>query len=392
MPRKRLAGDSLTGRPAAVWFSQLAKGTLVNLIKIRVAILLVFLALSTSRLSAGVLDGDGIGVYGDSLSWQYSLWVPLSGSFGYNVFSNGRQLNWVDHLVQSGYNFGPQVDATGNGNYYNRNVVAFGGNQSTDLPAQVSSLTPHLANGDVKLAVLEIGGNNFTTGVGNQYQVIYNKAANAAYNPLNDVAVHTFIDSLLNDITTAVDATLAANPNVHMILTTVPDLGDTPQYRAQYTNASRRADVTAVVNEVNQQILALAAQHNFPVVDLQAMGQLAVSPPALAGVTLLAGGSPSGASLYLSDKFHPGTVANGWLANAYLLAAHLAYGDAIAPISDQTILTRAGLSPTVAGPTYFDVSPFVIYTPVPEPGTAALAVIGSVALVAIARRSRRLAK
>lgn len=358
----------------------------MNRIQNIVAIFCLVLSIAANRATAGILDGDGIGVYGDSLSWQYSLWVPLAGSIGHSVHSDGRQLNWVDHLVQSGYNFGPQVDLTGNGNYYNRNVVAIGGSQSTDLPGQVDNLTPYLTSNEVKLAVLEIGGNNFTTGVGNQYQSIYNKAANASYNPLADATVLSFVNSVVGDIRTAVDATLAANPDVKMILTTVPDLGDTPIYRSQYANASRRADVTSVVDAINAQIVALAAEHQFPVVDLQGLGQLSLNPPSLAGVTMLPGGTASEATMYLSDRFHPGTVANGMLANAYLLAAHLAFGDAIVPISDQTILARAGLTPTVAGPTYFDVSPYVIYTPVPEPATFALAICGLVAMLFAYRR------
>src|SRR5262249_40895907 len=138
---------------------------------------------------AGILDGDQIGVYGDSLSWQYSLWVPLAGSFGDSINFDGHQVDSVGQLVRRGVHFGPPVDLTGGGNYYNRNDVAFGGNQSSDLPTQVDNLQPYIASNDVKLTVLEIGGNNFTTGVGNEYSVIYTNAASPSYNPLSDPAV-----------------------------------------------------------------------------------------------------------------------------------------------------------------------------------------------------------
>jgi lysophospholipase L1-like esterase len=369
-----------------------AKGTLVNLKSIAVFALALFF-LCAAPLRAGLLTGDGIGAYGDSLSWQYSLWVPLASGFGYPLYSDGHQLNWVDQLVMSNYNFGPLTDFTGNGNYYNSNDVALGGAVSSDLPGQVSALQPALASNAVKLTVLGIGGNNFTVGVGGEYGTIYSSAASASYNPLTDPAVQTFVNNLVGDITSAVNATLAINPNEHMILMTVPDLGFTPSYRSSYPVASRRADVTSVVNEVNQRILSLAAQHHMPVVDLNALGQLSLTPPKLAGIQMLTGsgsGVNSGNRMYLSDGFHPGTVANGLLANAILTADQIGYGDTVNLISDQTIVTRAGLRPTVAGPTYYDVSHYVIYNPVPEPSTIVLAAAGAVGVaVAGMRRQRR---
>jgi hypothetical protein len=350
---------------------------------------LICLLCCAAPLRAGVLSGDGIGAYGDSLSWQYSLWVPLAPSFGYSIFSNGQQFNWVDQLVMSGYNFGPQVDATGNHNYYNANDVALGGAVSSDLPGQVSSLQPSLASNAVKLTVMEIGGDNFTVGLGGEYGTIYTAAANHAYNPLTNPAVQTFMNNLVGDITSAVNATLAINPSEHMVLMTVPDLGVTPSYRSTYSDATRRAEVTSVVNAINQQILSLAALHHMPVVDLNALGQLSLTPPKLGGVQMLTGGGNGGNRMYLSDSFHPGTVANGLLANAILKADQIGYGDAVNLISDQIILTRAGVTPTVGGSTYYDVSPYVIFNPVPEPSTLAITICAAVGIVIVPRRGRR---
>ncbi|HEY1599379.1 MAG TPA: hypothetical protein VGG64_07240 [Pirellulales bacterium] len=63
--------------------------------------LLAMLAIASSA-HGGLLQGEGIGVYGDSMSMQYSFWLPLAPQIGYNVFYNGTQLNWVDLLNQSG--------------------------------------------------------------------------------------------------------------------------------------------------------------------------------------------------------------------------------------------------------------------------------------------------
>ena len=68
-------------------------------------LVLLFAVVTPAR--AGVLTGDGIGVYGDSMSMQYSFWLPLAPQFNYSVYYNGTQFNWVDLLSQKGYNFGP---------------------------------------------------------------------------------------------------------------------------------------------------------------------------------------------------------------------------------------------------------------------------------------------
>ena len=53
-------------------------------------------------------------------------------------------------------------------------------------------------------------------------------------------------------------------------------------------------------------------------------------------------------------------------------AADRGYGAGLAPLSDQQLVTNAGQTPLTAGPTYYDVSPYVI---VPEPSTCALCLL-----------------
>lgn len=337
-----------------------------------------------------MLDGDGIGVYGDSLSWQYSLWVPVSGSLGFPIFSNGHQFNWVDHLVMSGYNLGPLVDLSGQGNFYNAYDIALGGAVSGDLPGQVSQLAPYLTSNEVKLTVVEIGGNNFTVGLGGRYGTIYTKAANVNYNPLNDPAELAFIAQVVSDITSAVNATLALKPNEKIVMMTIPDIGVTPSYRQTYNVAARRADVTAVVNAINEELIEFAATKGIPVVDAFSLSNLVLTQQTLAGVTILTGGGNGGNRMFLSDGFHPGTVLNGILANAVLKANEIGYDDPATYISDQTILTRAGLTSGVPIPSYFDVSPYVIFTPLPEPSTIVLAGISGLCIAVMWGNRRRM--
>ena len=335
---------------------------------------------------AGVLSGEGIGAYGDSMTMQYSLWLPMAPDFGYSIFYNGTQLNWVDQLVQSGYNFGPLVNL-GPGANYNSYDGGVAGDTTADLANQVQYLAPYVSAGNVGLVVLNMGAND----VGNEYSTIYNNAANHSYVALNDPAVQSFINTVMSNITSAVNATLAENPATKMILTTIPDVGVTPQYHTSYPKAAQRAAVTPVVQALNADIIALAKAHGFPVVDLYGMANLANNPPKVAGIQFLDAGGKTGNDLFLSDGFHPGTVVQGMLANAVLQADAVAYHDTVSPISDQTILTRAGLTPKGASPTFFNASPYVIYTPLPEPSALALAALCAVGYGVMSRTRRRTA-
>jgi phospholipase/lecithinase/hemolysin len=351
----------------------------------------LFCALLSARpAQAGLLNGDGIGVYGDSLSMQYSSWVPQSGNFGYPLFYDGTQLNWVDHLKSSGYNFGPNTKGTLYGQpvtfaKYDRAVA---GTSSDNLATQVNNLKPDILAHNVKLTVLGIGGNDFTLG---GYGTIYDKAADPLFNPLTDTATKTFMNTIVNRITAGVNSTLTSDPNQHMILMTVPDLGSMPAFADAYPVASQRADVTQVVTAINQRIIALATSHHMPVVNLQPLTDVVQNPPTIAGVTLLPTGGNSGQNMFLSDSFHPGTIINGILANAILYANKIAYNDPVTYISDQTIVTRAGLTPASGAPTYYNVAPYVVFTPVPEPTTIMLAGVAAGIAVVTAIRRRQIA-
>jgi len=333
-----------------------------------------------SPSSAGVLDGDGIATYGDSMTMQYSFWVPGGQLYGLDVYSDGTQLNWVDHLVMSGYNFGPQAFLESFA--INRYSLAIAAAHTEDLHYMYENFGPEITPGEAKLTVMNIGAND----IGDIYGMVYNRAAAPGYNALADVDVQNFLSNEMANITEAVDYTLAFDPSMHMIMTTLPDLAITTSYLNRYTNPAQRDAVTPVVQEFNNRILALAASHGFPVVDLYNLAKIASAPPELAGVQILTGPGTTGDHVFLSDGFHPGTVLQGLLANTVLMANQLGYGDAAAFVSDQTIITRAGLTPVGPGPTYFDVTPYVILTNVPEPSTMVLAGMAGACLLVAARK------
>jgi len=135
-----------------------------------------------------------------------------------------------------------------------------------------------------------------------------------------------------------------------------------------------------------------------PLVDLAALADLvSESPLAIAGYPLPLVSPPAdtgeglvGPALFLSDGFHPGTVPQGIIANAFLQSVADGYGidTAAYRISDQELVARAGLA-RPSGETYINARRFVRLTP--EPRTAQfVAVFGGIwLLTAVAQRSRR---
>jgi lysophospholipase L1-like esterase len=347
-------------------------------------------ALGSANIACSApLSGQSIGAYGDSMTMQYSLWVPLATANGYTLFSNNTQFNWVDQLVKSGYNFGPIAPfpvPIFNGRTYNTYDAGVVGAKSGDVDGtEVGLLQPSIPASGLHVIADIIGANDFNSTV---TTTIYNDAANKSYNPQTDPTTVAYVQSVYNNIVAGITDTLAEYPNQKMILATIPDPSLTPSEKASYPIAAQHAAITEVIQSLNAQIISLAASHHFPVVDLFGIGNLAPSLTSLGGVTMLNAGGTSGNDLYLSDGFHPGTVMQGIIANAVLQADHVAYGDSVTPISEQQSATWAGLTPNKST-TFFNVNPYVIYT-VPEPPTLVLSGFAAIGLflIACARRQR----
>jgi lysophospholipase L1-like esterase len=352
-------------------------------------LLLLFCALGSANVAHGVpLSGQSIGAYGDSMTMQYSLWVPLATANGYPLFSNGTQFNWVDQLVKSGYNFGPVAPfpvPIFNGSTYNTYDAGIVGAKSGDVDGtEVGFLQPSIPAGGLHVIVDIIGANDFNSTV---TTTIYNDAASKSYNPQTDPTTVAYLQGVYNNIAAGIADTLAEYPNQKMILATIPDPTLTPSEKASYPIASQHAAITEAIQSLNAQIISLAASYHFPVVDMFGLGNLASSLTSLGGVTMINAGGTSGNDLYLSDGFHPGTVMQGIIANTVLQADHVAYGDSVTPISEQQSATWAGLTPNKST-TFFNVNPYVIYT-APEPSTLVLAGFAAIGFVAAACAKRR---
>ena len=307
-------------------------------LRLRIAIFLagtVLLPGMTLRVEAAAT----VGILGDSIS---------AG----NGSAFGEFPNWHTQLSNAGQ-FQVELNA------------AAGGATTGNLVAQRAGIISLVGANQLDYSVLIMGGNDFASFGG------FNIATGG--NPL------PLVNSVVSNIQNTIMA-IAASGNVRQIVANVPDVTTSPLVQ---NNASSFGvtplGLLALSNAIataNAQIEVFAISQSVPVLDLFGLSQdLAANVPLqLAGVNFN--------MIFAPDDFHPAPVVHGLLANLFISAAQLGYGDTMLPLSDQTIVTNVSGTPLLAGPTYYDVSAYVL---IPEPQTFTLA-LTAVALCFVRKR------
>jgi hypothetical protein len=210
---------------------------------IRLAAALVFLTGPVHAASAQWRGG--IGVIGDSYSDEYQFYAP----------DRSTARNWVEILATTRkldfgpFSIAPRGEPRNQGYAYDwarsdattETMIASG--QHTGLAAQV-------ARGDVTLAVMFIGGNDFIN-------------AMKAPDPL--AALQQVGPRAEANFGHAFQTILAAHPDVKLVVATVPDIRHLPEFRAalaadQLSSACAEA-ATAAMAHYNGRIRALAFQN-----------------------------------------------------------------------------------------------------------------------------------
>jgi hypothetical protein len=264
--------------------------------------------------------------------------------------------SWVPYLAnQRGFNFG------GVGQPYN---VAIGGARSSTLltQGQHTEVRNLVQNGNVNLAFLFIGGNDF-----------FNVGASIADGSLTGPALTAWAQSVVGNIGVAMDTVLSANPT-GMVVAGLPDILRTPGGRAIFDTPAETARGNAAVDLVNTLLKPAVLGRGQVFVDLATASRDADSAPLYVGGVLIdtvnAGAEPT---FFFQDARHPAAVGNGLVANMFLSAVNLGYGTNYAPLSDLEILTTAGLAGQYTGET--SQLPYARYVllPVPEPASVGLA-------------------
>ena len=296
---------------------------------IRLTALLIALLTPLAPARAGWRGG--IGVLGDSYSDEYQFYPPHR--------STAR--NWVEILAATrGLNFGrfstqSRGEPRNQGYEYNwarsdattDDLIATG--QHTGLAAQV-------ARGEVNLVVVFIGGNDFI---------------NAMKTPDPAAAFQQVGPRAEANLERAVATILKAHPDVKVVIITVPDIRDLPEFRVPL-HAGRlpraHADAaTATIRRYNARIRALAAREpRFAVLDFDLVTRVSelIYPESVlvAGHPIVRSGpSDDPHHLFLGDVRHLGTVGQGLLAALLDVTIDAKFAAGVPPLSEREVLEFA---------------------------------------------------
>lgn len=294
----------------------------------------------------------GLGVAGDSWSDEYA-----AESYNY-------ARNWAELLVsERGVNLGAA------GNYSDErgaNGTAFNWAEtgSTALNLLISSqdikITEQFSDGELSHAVLMIGNSDFAPG-----SEKFTKIADGTWS-------QSQIDSEITFMTFNIEGAISVLSTVptKSLIATIPDPTMTPAGKVLFT-AAGRDKVRAAVNTVNTKIKEFAAKYHQPVVDLAALSTAILgtttSPVAtrtIGGNVYNVAGDVPKTNLFIAGGVLPHTVYQAYVANAIIEGLNSAYGENIAKLTEQQIVTLAGQ--TYGGTDTFPVnySNFIIEPPV----------------------------
>ena len=288
-----------------------------------------------------------LGLMGDSLNSD-------DGSY------SGHYPNWVIQIQTLGELSIPPA--------YN---VAQNGATAADLTNQYPTIVS-LANADkINASVLTVGGNDTASA-----------AAQFVVSGYNGAVFSAAMNTTVSQIEQAVNAVAATA--LPLIVANIPDIVITPsvqRYISMYNvPSSEIAIAESYLRAANAQIEAIALSKGYPVIDYYKFSQEYLTQPSLtiAGITF------PNSSFFSSNDFDPSSLIDGFEANVIVYALNHAFGTNLSELSEQQIVENIGLQPLVAGPTYFDISPYVIL-PVPEPSGVVLISCGAFAFLFVAR-------
>jgi phospholipase/lecithinase/hemolysin len=308
-------------------------------LSVTLALVVCFATLST-RAVAGLVGG--VGVMGDSLSDEYAfpIFKPPGGD-------RTSSLNYVQILSRTrGFDFGSFSTAS-RGSPRNEGFAfnwAEDGSTSTDLitKGQHTGVAAQAAAGQVRTAILFIGVNDIRS---------------VFVSPDPAAALQQVVPTLLTNVSTAAQTILAADPDVRLVIGNLADVIHTPQ--AQFAIQAGQlppqlvAGVEQVTDVYNQQLAgAFAGNNRVAIADVHAtFEEMFAGPSFMVGSLTMNRTTPGGAPTDLfADIVHPGTIAQGFLANDFIDALDSKFGAGITPLSQSEIVEQAIPLPAPAGP------------------------------------------
>jgi len=281
----------------------------------------------------------GIGVLGDSYSDEYQFYPP----------DRPTARNWVEILARArGLNFGPFTTASraeprNQGFAFN---WARSDAETEDLirTGQHIGLAEQVARGEVSVAIVFIGGNDFIHALASEHP---------------DKILDQVLRRAIANLDLAVETILKANPRVQVFVATLPNIVELPEFavpvRSGRLSSSLAASYSQAVGRYNQHIrLMTVMKRRVSLVDLALATQLAPRPDP--DHVIVAGRKldrihPANAGMhaFLADSRHISTLVQGMLANHVINALNARLDLRLKPLTLREVLEQIpGISPIAA--------------------------------------------
>jgi phospholipase/lecithinase/hemolysin len=273
-------------------------------------------------------DGKGIGVLGDSYSDEYQFYAPHRAS----------ARNWVEILAQvRSVNFG-DFRTSSWGEPRNQGFAynwARSGATSRDMIAagQHTGLANQVAKGEVKIAIVFVGGNDFI-------EALHTSDPRAA---LDGLEARAFANVKL-----AADTLLAASPELKLLVATVPDVRDLPEFRDPLRTGkldpALAARAAAEIDEFNAKIRRMASRGGrvaiFDFARINRVSHVIAPEFVVVGGRKVererVGNSPD--HLFLGDARHLGTMVQGVMAKLMIDSLNKNCAAGIKPLDEREIV------------------------------------------------------
>ena len=292
----------------------------------------VVLAFAAFLVPLSTSQAGGIGVLGDSYSDEYRFYAPHR--------STAR--NWVEILAETkGVDFGPYSEESRgeprNAGYAYNWAKSDASTEDMIASGQHEGLADQVRRGEVSIVVVFIGGND---------------AIHAMYAPSPSAAIKGLGRRASANVRTAVDTILAASPEVRVLIATVPDIRDLPEFRDPLNRGElERGPIdgaSAELDVLNAEIRRMGREKRNRVGVLDLARITRVSNLLTPYSVVVSGRQIERARpgdeidhLFLGDVRHLGTVGQGLFAKMFADALNARFHAGIAPLDEGEIMAFA---------------------------------------------------
>lgn len=297
---------------------------------------------------------------GDSMTEEYHLIESIFFSAPLSNPTEANTMNWVEILLArraadisfGGYKDGLLLtysDYRNSGYEYNWGIPGY----DTDMWMEIIHATNPIEDpvefisrvslidqyDEVDVVVIMLGGND----VRSRYAALYNSL------PGGGVAT-TFISTVTANLEDIIDEIRGVNSTVPIVLANIPDLGATPDKITAHPDPVKRANATAIINDLNVTVAALATSKGVTLAPISELTDAIISPDPLyiGAIEMIKGKDPENPPSYLfcREGLHPSTNGQSVIANTLLAAINTATGSSIPLLPDREVITHLlGLNP-----------------------------------------------